>query len=122
LGEEPGDDALAGEDDVQPEPVQPPEVYNVRLHSVEVAMLLSMLPHERWSYKYIRDEDTGKGDSECRVCLSEYEPDEDLVRLPCMHYAHLQCMEEWLIRSPKCPVCRTNVREALFIEDHLGGQ
>jgi len=79
----------------------------------EAAVLLSALPHESWSYRYIRDEDGGEGDAECRVCLSEYIPDEEIVRLPCMHYAHTRCLEAWLIRCPKCPICRTNAREAL---------
>merc|ERR1719468_999761 len=79
--------------------------------SVEAAMLMSLLPHEKWSYSYIRDEDHGEGDAECRVCLCDYEVGEDIVRLPCMHYAHTQCVEAWLLRSPRCPVCRTSVRE-----------
>lgn len=81
--------------------------------SVEAAVLMSLLPHEKWGWQYIRDEDNGEGDAECRVCLDEYVPDADIVRLPCMHYAHTRCMEEWLIRCPVCPVCRTDAREAL---------
>mmetsp|Transcript_74582 Transcript_74582/g.151462 ORF Transcript_74582/g.151462 Transcript_74582/m.151462 type:complete len:82 (-) Transcript_74582:61-306(-) len=79
-------------------------------------MLMSLLPSEKWTYGYIRDDEGGEGDGECRVCLSDYEPGEDIVRLPCMHYAHARCMEEWLVRSPRCPVCRTNVREVLHMD------
>lgn len=81
--------------------------------SMEAAMLMSLLPHEKWNFQYIRDEDQGAGDSECRVCLEEFVPDGEIVRLPCMHYAHTRCMEEWLLRSSCCPVCRTNVREVM---------
>lgn len=84
--------------------------------SVEAAILMSLLPHEKWTFHYIRDEDGGEGDSECRVCLTDYEQEEEIVRLPCMHYAHTQCMEQWLVREPRCPVCRTNVREALDMD------
>mmetsp|Transcript_55946 Transcript_55946/g.121079 ORF Transcript_55946/g.121079 Transcript_55946/m.121079 type:complete len:216 (-) Transcript_55946:86-733(-) len=81
--------------------------------SVEAAMLMSVLPHERWTFNYVRDADNGEGDAECRVCLSDYQPDEEIVRLPCMHYAHTRCIEEWLVRSPKCPVCRSSIPEML---------
>eukprot|EP00929_Paragymnodinium_shiwhaense_P087330 TRINITY_DN47548_c0_g1_i1.p1 TRINITY_DN47548_c0_g1~~TRINITY_DN47548_c0_g1_i1.p1 ORF type:complete len:307 (-),score=61.32 TRINITY_DN47548_c0_g1_i1:81-1001(-) len=81
--------------------------------STDAAILMSLLPHERWKFSYIRDADCGEGDGECRVCLADYEADEEIVRLPCMHYAHTQCMEQWLARQPRCPVCRTNVREVL---------
>lgn len=81
--------------------------------SVEAAMLMSVLPRERWSYLYIRDEDNGEGDGECRVCLEVYEPDEEIVRLPCMHYAHAGCIENWLVRVPRCPICRSDVFETL---------
>lgn len=81
--------------------------------SMEAALLMSLLPHERWGFHYIRDEDNGEGDAECRVCMIDYEPDDEIVRLPCMHYAHIRCVEQWLIRSPMCPICRTNVREAM---------
>lgn len=84
--------------------------------SVEAAILMSLLPHEKWTFHYIRDEDGGEGDSECRVCLTDYEQEEEIVRLPCMHYAHTQCMEQWLVRVPRCPVCRTNVRETLDMD------
>mmetsp|Transcript_72314 Transcript_72314/g.200595 ORF Transcript_72314/g.200595 Transcript_72314/m.200595 type:complete len:277 (-) Transcript_72314:123-953(-) len=93
-----------------------PEDYTV----VEAAILMSLLPHEKWGFHHIRDEDNGEGDNECRVCLNDYEQDEDIVRLPCMHYAHTQCMEQWLVRNPRCPVCRNNVREALQNDELFG--
>eukprot|EP00446_Apocalathium_sp_SHHI-4_P085589 CAMPEP_0177485194 /NCGR_PEP_ID=MMETSP0369-20130122/28425_1 /TAXON_ID=447022 ORGANISM="Scrippsiella hangoei-like, Strain SHHI-4" /NCGR_SAMPLE_ID=MMETSP0369 /ASSEMBLY_ACC=CAM_ASM_000364 /LENGTH=237 /DNA_ID=CAMNT_0018961345 /DNA_START=88 /DNA_END=802 /DNA_ORIENTATION=+ len=97
------------------------EIHDVQVYSsMEAAMLMSMLPCEKWTYCHIRDGRDGEGDKECRVCLEEYEPDmcnEDIVRLPCMHYAHVHCMESWLVRSPTCPVCRTNLREALEMSE-----
>jgi len=82
--------------------------------STQAAIVLSLLAHEKWSNCYSQDED-GKlvGDSECRVCLVDYEEDDSIVRLPCMHYAHSQCMENWLLRHPRCPVCQTNLQEVL---------
>lgn len=84
-----------------------------RYSSTEAAMLISRLPHEKWSYNYIPDEDGAEGDLECRICLSEYEPGDEVLRLPCMHYGHSSCMEAWLRRNPRCPMCRLSVRDAL---------
>jgi len=84
---------------------------------MEAAVLMSLLPHEKWSFQYIRDEDNGEGDSECRVCLDDLAAEDEIVRLPCMHYAHTRCMETWLLRCPWCPVCRTDAREALGLAD-----
>lgn len=92
-------------------------------NSMQVAMLLSLFPREPWTYSHIRDGTDGEGDKECRVCLEEYEPEkrcEEVIRLPCMHYAHATCMESWLVRSPTCPVCRTNVREFLATLEEPG--
>mmetsp|Transcript_3128 Transcript_3128/g.7928 ORF Transcript_3128/g.7928 Transcript_3128/m.7928 type:complete len:242 (+) Transcript_3128:90-815(+) len=80
---------------------------------VEVAFLMSVLPPERWTYQYIHQE----GDAECRICLEEYVCDDEIVRLPCMHYAHTQCLEKWLRRSACCPVCRTSLREVTMLSD-----
>mmetsp|Transcript_20037 Transcript_20037/g.36181 ORF Transcript_20037/g.36181 Transcript_20037/m.36181 type:complete len:253 (+) Transcript_20037:84-842(+) len=80
---------------------------------VEVAFLMSVLPPERWSYQYIHQE----GDAECRICLEEYVCDDEIVRLPCMHYAHAQCLEKWLRRSACCPVCRTSLREVTMLSE-----
>jgi len=84
--------------------------------SLQSAILMSLLPHEKWNVQYIRDEDNGDGDAECKVCLVEYEPGQEIVRLPCMHYAHTQCMEAWLVRDPRCPFCRLSVRDHVGLE------
>mmetsp|Transcript_42250 Transcript_42250/g.99210 ORF Transcript_42250/g.99210 Transcript_42250/m.99210 type:complete len:255 (-) Transcript_42250:141-905(-) len=78
---------------------------------VEMAFVMSMLRPERWNYNYVHQE----GDSECRICLEEYVCDEEIVRLPCFHYAHTQCMEKWLRRSANCPVCRTSLHEVAML-------
>lgn len=78
---------------------------------MDAATLLSRLPRERWSYKYIQEEDAGEGDAECCVCLVEYSPGDIIARLPCTHYAHEACLETSIVRCPKCPVCWKGVRD-----------
>ena len=42
----------------------------------------------------------------CTICLSEFEHDEDVRRLPCMHLFHVVCVDQWLSQNKRCPICR----------------
>ena len=58
------------------------------------------------------------GGSECAVCLADFEPGEELVRLPrCGHFFHRGCVSPWLERHRGCPKCRTEVDE-MHANDH----
>ncbi|KAK4372293.1 hypothetical protein RND71_007677 [Anisodus tanguticus] len=49
-------------------------------------------------------------DTECAVCLSEFQEDKNLRLLPkCSHAFHLPCINTWLKSHPNCPLCRANV-------------
>jgi len=59
---------------------------------------------------------------ECPLCIGEYEPGEMVMRLPCLHGAHEECMSKWLHRSPQCPVCKLDVEESIrTMMDELEG-
>ncbi|MCO5549865.1 hypothetical protein L7F22_003339 [Adiantum nelumboides] len=46
----------------------------------------------------------------CAVCLSEYEEDELLKRLPaCSHLFHKECIDMWLFSHSTCPLCRLSL-------------
>ena len=42
----------------------------------------------------------------CTICLSEFETEEDVRRLPCMHLFHVECVDQWLNQNKRCPICR----------------
>ncbi|XP_077237555.1 RING/U-box superfamily protein [Tasmannia lanceolata] len=45
---------------------------------------------------------------ECSVCLTRFEPDSEVNRLPCGHFFHKVCLEKWLgYWNTTCPLCRT---------------
>ncbi|KAB1215496.1 putative RING-H2 finger protein ATL69 [Morella rubra] len=48
-------------------------------------------------------------DNTCPICLSEYQPKEELRTIPeCHHYFHAKCVDEWLRMNATCPLCRNS--------------
>jgi len=48
----------------------------------------------------------GVGDPRCAVCLSDFEVQSSVSRLPCGHLYHEDCIERWTSTQPHCPLCR----------------
>jgi hypothetical protein len=42
-------------------------------------------------------------ESTCRVCLCSFEADESIMRLPCLHAYHVDCIQTWLASNKTCP-------------------
>jgi len=45
----------------------------------------------------------------CRICLEDYEDDDELKILPCFHQYHRMCIDHWFKHSVKCPICTNSV-------------
>ncbi|XP_004485600.1 uncharacterized protein [Cicer arietinum] len=59
--------------------------------------------------KYKKGEGLIEG-TECSVCLSEFEENENLRLLPkCHHAFHLPCIDTWLSSHTNCPMCRAPI-------------
>ncbi|KAB0403108.1 hypothetical protein E2I00_011914 [Balaenoptera physalus] len=43
---------------------------------------------------------------ECVICWLEFMCGDSIRSLPCEHFYHLNCINEWLTRSFTCPYCR----------------
>jgi hypothetical protein len=52
-------------------------------------------------------------DNSCSICLGEYTDDDMIMKLPCGHFFHSNCVESWLNISQLCPVDRSNVSDLL---------
>ncbi|CAI9118211.1 OLC1v1019746C1 [Oldenlandia corymbosa var. corymbosa] len=51
-----------------------------------------------------------RNDSECAVCLNEFQEEEKLRIIPdCAHVFHIDCIDVWLQNNANCPLCRTSV-------------
>ncbi|XP_065858992.1 probable E3 ubiquitin-protein ligase RHA4A [Euphorbia lathyris] len=56
------------------------------------------------------DEELGTRDSQCCVCLGEFEVKEELLQMPsCKHLFHIECIHHWLHTNTTCPLCRSFV-------------
>jgi hypothetical protein len=47
----------------------------------------------------------------CAVCLCEFEDGDSLRRLPCGHFFHEHCVDRWLVRNKRCPLCMGDIEE-----------
>lgn len=53
--------------------------------------------------------DNSKVDEMCPICLSEIEKGDRVKVLPCYHNGHESCIDTWLKRDNRCPVCQRQV-------------
>jgi len=45
----------------------------------------------------------------CVICQSEYEIREEIRLIPCFHFFHKNCIDEWMSRSSHCPICKSKI-------------
>lgn len=55
-----------------------------------------------------------KKSRECVICMMEFIVGDSVRYLPCMHTYHVQCIDDWLMRSLTCPSCMEPVDAALL--------
>jgi hypothetical protein len=49
------------------------------------------------------------GDKECAVCKDDLSPGTEVLKLPCRHIFHHECIFTWLEKHNNCPMCRMEV-------------
>ncbi|KFK35224.1 hypothetical protein AALP_AA5G256500 [Arabis alpina] len=74
----------------------------------ESSSILDSLPIFKFSS--INRRSTSTNSSDCAVCLSKFESDDQLRLLPlCCHAFHKDCIDVWLISNQTCPLCRSSL-------------
>lgn len=80
------------------------EAWHVATAGLEEALIKSITV-----CKYKKGDGLVEG-TDCSVCLSEFQEDEEVRLLPkCSHAFHIQCIDTWLRSHSNCPLCRANV-------------
>eukprot|EP00316_Scyphosphaera_apsteinii_P019878 CAMPEP_0119325204 /NCGR_PEP_ID=MMETSP1333-20130426/65211_1 /TAXON_ID=418940 /ORGANISM="Scyphosphaera apsteinii, Strain RCC1455" /LENGTH=683 /DNA_ID=CAMNT_0007333109 /DNA_START=135 /DNA_END=2186 /DNA_ORIENTATION=- len=95
--------------------------------SSQPTMLASSLPSVSASPQMEKSRvDTSSADSSesevCSVCLSQYDANDLLIRLPCHHLFHEHCITRWLQQDGSCPQCRFHVNQQLDATAHNSDQ
>ncbi|KAL5795128.1 hypothetical protein ACOSP7_003722 [Xanthoceras sorbifolium] len=64
-----------------------------------------------FSYSSVKRRSSASGDGgDCAVCLSKFEPQDQLRLLPlCCHAFHANCIDTWLEANLTCPLCRSPI-------------
>ncbi|TDH66724.1 hypothetical protein CCR75_005975 [Bremia lactucae] len=42
----------------------------------------------------------------CAVCRDEFKAEEEVRALPCLHFYHRECIDQWLMYHRQCPICK----------------
>lgn len=67
-------------------------------------------PHKYKRVPRSSDTDLDEDNTEkCTICLSQFELDNEVRRLPCMHLFHTCCVDQWLVTNKHCPICRVDI-------------
>lgn len=47
----------------------------------------------------------------CIICLNDLEKGDKATMLPCVHFFHTPCVQEWLSVNNYCPVCKSKINK-----------
>lgn len=71
---------------------------------------LEALPTSSYVEKNLPSQKEDNQSVTCAICLEKYKSGDNLKTLPCLHKYHNKCIDEWLKRFAKCPVCQHEVK------------
>jgi len=55
--------------------------------------------------------DQNLSEKQCTVCMENFVRDDQIRRLNCLHCFHKSCIDQWLDRSKRCPICKIDVTQ-----------
>ncbi|KAE9612175.1 putative chromatin regulator PHD family [Lupinus albus] len=68
---------------------------------------VAKFPTKKYTDNFFADAEN----TQCAICLSEYQGEDVLCILPnCGHSFHVTCIDLWLRQNSSCPVCRISLR------------
>lgn len=70
---------------------------------------ISKLPMVKFCSQMSQGKDENDSCVKCLVCQFEYQEKESVRILPCGHYFHQECIDQWLLAKDFCPYCRQSI-------------
>ena len=52
------------------------------------------------------EDDSEVSNTVCAVCCDEFNTEEEVRVLPCLHFYHRECIDQWLMYHRQCPICK----------------
>jgi Ring finger domain len=85
--------------------------------SVILRSFFEVFGSQVWHLQVVREREFDqsimtRGDDRCAICMDEYRDGQPISMLACTHFFHSVCIQEWIIHSPNCPLCRGQVMHA----------
>lgn len=78
---------------------------------------VSQSDHQDEPDENIQDNDSdATQDISCPICLEDMLPQSKVRRLPCQHTFHAECIEEWVTKANRCPVCNKHVIDPMQLQ------
>ena len=80
--------------------------------------IIKKLKHFKMEKKYyIKNEQENKFELiKCPICLMEIIDGMDTIILPCEHFYHEKCIDQWLKKHNSCPLCRFDLSKFNYEE------
>ncbi|XP_035377694.1 RING finger protein 11b isoform X1 [Electrophorus electricus] len=81
---------------------------------VRIAQRIGLIQHLPKGVFDPGSDGTEKKIRECVICMLDFVYGDPIRFLPCMHIYHMDCIDDWLMRSFTCPSCMEPVDAALL--------
>ena len=76
----------------------------------EVQEDTEILTEEEFNQLEVVNVDNSNVDNECSICIDNFSEGQEVIKLPCNHIFHFNCIKSHLRNyNNKCPLCRGNV-------------
>ncbi|XP_068939083.1 RING finger protein 11-like [Petaurus breviceps papuanus] len=105
----------------EPIPVYHPSPSQSRLatqlteeEQIRIAQRIGLIQHLPKGIFDPGSEGSEKKMKECVICMLDFVYGDAIRFLPCLHTYHVQCIDDWLMRSLTCPSCMEPVDAALL--------
>lgn len=91
------------------------EVFRIGTSHLDVRIWLKQEQIDAIPIKKVSECENLAEDPRCSSCLDSFEPNDDVMCLPCdpKHIFHPDCIVPWFKRKTTCPLCKSDMRQWL---------